>query len=121
MLKTMPSARIVFATVRSLGDLFAFLAVGQELHRRGHHVTVATHAIHQSPVERAGLVFADASGMAEPDDRQAFTTRAFHPWRGPRFVVHDVAALDARGSYDKLLPVCAEADVLVTGSPEIHR
>ena len=116
MLKSMPSARIVFATVGSLGDLFPFLAVGQELHKRGHHVTIATHSIHQSPVEQAGLVFADASGMAEPEDRQAFTARAFHRWRGPRFVVHDIAALDVRASYDKLLPVIAEADVLVTST-----
>lgn len=116
MLKAMPSARIVFATVGSLGDLFPFLAVGQELHRRGHHVTVATHTIHQLPVEQAGLVFADASGLAEPEDHQTLAAQAFNPWRGPRFLVHDIAALDARASYDKLLPVCADADVLVTST-----
>jgi len=112
----MPSARIVPATVGSLGDLFPFLAAGQELHRRGHRVTVATHSIHQIPVEQAGLVFADASGMAVPEDRQVFTAQAFHRWRGPRFVVHDIAALDVRASYAKLLPICADADVLVTST-----
>jgi rhamnosyltransferase subunit B len=112
----MHNARIVFATVGSLGDLYPFLAVGQELRRRGHRVVIATHTIHQLHVEDAGLIFADASGMAEPEDRQAFTARAFHPWRGPRFVVHDIAALDVRASYDKLLPICAEADVLITST-----
>ena len=116
MLKTMSKARIVFATVGSLGDLFPFLAVGQKLHRRGHRVTIATHPVHQLAVAQAGLIFAEASGMAEPEDRQAFTARAFHPRRGPRFVVHDVAALDVRASYDKLLPVCIDADVLVTST-----
>ena len=116
MLKAMSKARIVFATVGSLGDLFPFLAVGQELRRRGHQVTIATHAIHQLAVEQAGLLFADASGMPEPEDRQAFVAQAFHPWRGPHFVVHDIAALDVRASYDKLLPVCVEADVLVTST-----
>ena len=116
MLKTMSKAHIVFATVGSLGDLFPFLALGQELRRRGHHVTIATHTIHQLAVEQAGLVFADASGMPEPEDPQAFTAQAFHPWRGPRFVVHDFAALDVHASYRKLLPVCAEADVLVTST-----
>ena len=116
MLVVMHNARIVFATVGSLGDLFPFLAVGQELRQRGHHVVIATHAIHQAPVEDAGLSFADASGMVEPEDRQAFTAQAFHPWRGPRFVVHDLAALDVRASYAKLLPVCADADVLVTST-----
>jgi len=116
MLTTMHSARIVIATVGSLGDLFPFLAVGQELHRRGHRVTIASHAVHQSPVEQAGLIFANASGMAEPEDRAAFTARAFHPWRGPRFVVHDIAALDVRDSYAKLLPLCTDVDVLITNT-----
>ncbi|MEO6798587.1 MAG: glycosyltransferase [Rhodanobacter sp.] len=114
MLNTMSKARVVFATVGSLGDLFPFLAVGQALRTRGHEVVIATHAIHQHAIEQAGLAFADASGMAEPQDRQAFTARAFHPWRGPRFVVHDFAALDVRASYQKLLRTCVHADVLVT-------
>jgi rhamnosyltransferase subunit B len=107
---------IVIATVGSLGDLFPFLAIGQQLHRRGHRVTIATHAVHQAPIEQAGLQFADASGMPEPEDRAAFTARAFHPWRGPRFVVHDFAALDVAASYEKLAPVCADADRLITST-----
>ncbi|MEO8810968.1 MAG: glycosyltransferase [Rhodanobacter sp.] len=110
------SARIVFATVGSLGDLFPFLAVGQELQARGHRVTVATHALHRLVIEQAGLEFADASGMVEPPDRQAFIAQAFHRWRGPRFVVHDVAALDVRASHEKLVRVCAHADMLVTST-----
>lgn len=110
----MRSAHIVIATVGSLGDLFPLLAIGRELHARGHRVTVATHAIHRLPIEQAGLAFADASGMPEPEDRAAFTARAFHRWRGPRFVVHDFAALDVRASYAKLAPLCADADVLLT-------
>ena len=110
----MRAAHIVIATVGSLGDLFPFLAIGAQLRARGHRVTVATHATHQGPIEQAGLAFADASGMPEPQDRAAFTAHAFHRWRGPRFVVHDVAALDVRASYAKLAPLCAKADVLIT-------
>ncbi|MBU6246555.1 MAG: glycosyltransferase [Xanthomonadaceae bacterium] len=113
----MPAGRhIVFATVGSLGDLFPFLAVGQVLAARGHRVTVATHPVHREAIGRAGLVFADASGMPEPDDREAFTAKAFHPWRGPAFVVRDFAAADVRASHAKLAPLCATADVLVTST-----
>lgn len=108
------SAHIVIATVGSLGDLFPLLAVGQALQRRGHRITVATHAVHQPVIAQSGLGFADASGMAEPDDRAAFIARAFHPWRGPSFVVRDFAAADVQASYRKLLPVCAGADLLIT-------
>lgn len=107
---------IVIATVGSLGDLFPFLAVGQVLARRGHRVTVATHEVHRGAVEQAGLHFADASGMPEPEDRAAFTAKAFHPWRGPAFVVRDFAAADVRASYAKLAPVCAGADLLITST-----
>lgn len=110
----MRNAHIVIATVGSLGDLFPFLAVGQALQAAGHRITVATHAIHQQAIEQAGLVFADASGMAEPEDREAFTAQAFDRWHGPRFVVHDFAAIDVRQSYEKLAPIVAQADVLIT-------
>jgi rhamnosyltransferase subunit B len=110
----MRSAHIVIATVGSLGDLFPFLAIGQELTARGHRVTVATHGIHQAAIEQAGLRFADASGIPEPEDREAFTARAFDRWRGPRFVVHDFAAIDVQASYEKLAPLVADADVLIT-------
>lgn len=107
---------IVLATVGSLGDLFPFLAVGQALAGRGHRVTVATHPVHREAIGRAGLAFADASGMPEPDDREAFTAKAFHPWHGPAFVVRDFAAADVRASYEKLAPLCADADVLLTST-----
>ncbi|MDE2278620.1 MAG: glycosyltransferase family 1 protein [Xanthomonadaceae bacterium] len=107
---------VVFATVGSLGDLFPFLAIGRALADRGYRITVATHMVHRDAVERAGLVFADASGMPEPDDREVFTAKAFHPWRGPAFVVRDFAAADVAASHAKLAPLCEGADVLVTST-----
>ncbi len=111
---TLRSAHIVFATVGSLGDLYPLLAVGRELCRRGHRVTIATHAQHAQTITAAGLDFADASGLDVPEDVAAFFARAFHPRRGPRFVVRDLAAADVRASHRKLQRICADADVLVT-------
>lgn len=110
----MAARHIVMATVGSQGDLFPLLAVGRELQLRGHRVTVGAHGIHREAVEQAGLAFLLASGIAEPEDKAAFAARAFHPWRGPRFVVRDMAAADVAASYAALLPVCAEADAIVT-------
>jgi UDP:flavonoid glycosyltransferase YjiC (YdhE family) len=106
--------RIVIATVGSLGDLFPFLALGQELRARGHEVLIGTHGIHRAPVEAAGLAFADASGLPEPENREAYMARAFDRWRGPRFVVHDLAATDTAASFVRLRRACEGADVLVT-------
>ncbi|WP_198148797.1 glycosyltransferase [Luteibacter yeojuensis] len=107
-------AHIVFATVGSQGDLFPLLAVGRELAARGHRVTVGAHAIHRDAVRDAGLAFVMASGIAEPDDKAAFAAKAFHPWKGPRFVVRDLAAADVAASYHALKTFCGEADVVVT-------
>ncbi|QWT18926.1 glycosyltransferase [Bacillus sp. NP157] len=110
----MAGRHIVFATVGSQGDLFPLLAVGRELAARGHRVTVGAHAIHRDAVRDAGLAFVLASGIAEPEDKAAFAARAFHPWRGPRFVVRDLAAADIAASYAALRPVCEDADAIVT-------
>ncbi|UPG90915.1 glycosyltransferase [Luteibacter aegosomaticola] len=110
----MAERHIVFATVGSQGDLFPLLAVGQELVARGHRVTVGAHAIHRDAVLDAGLDFVMASGIAEPEDKAAFAARAFHPWRGPRFVVRDLAAADVAASYHALKTFCGEADAVVT-------
>jgi UDP:flavonoid glycosyltransferase YjiC (YdhE family) len=105
---------IVLATVGSQGDLFPFLAVGRELVARGHRVTVGAHAIHRDAVLDSGLDFVMASGIAEPEDKAAFAARAFHPWRGPKFVVRDLAAADVAASYHALKTFCSAADAVVT-------
>lgn len=110
----MAERHIVFATVGSQGDLFPLLAVGRELVARGHRVTVGAHAIHRDAVLDAGLDFVMASGIAEPEDKAAFAAKAFHPWRGPRFVVRDLAAADVAASYHALKSFCMEADAVVT-------
>lgn len=110
----MAGRHIVMATVGSQGDLFPFLSVGRELVARGHRVTVGAHAIHRDAVAAAGLRFVLASGIAEPEDKAAFAARAFHPLRGPRFVVRDLAAADVAASYQALTPVCVDADAIVT-------
>ncbi|MET0936081.1 MAG: glycosyltransferase [Luteibacter sp.] len=112
----MAARHIVVATVGSQGDLFPFLAVGRELQARGHRVTVGAHAIHRDAVAEAGLDFVLASGIAEPDDKAAFAARAFHPLKGPRFVVRDLAAADVAASYAALAPACVDADAIVTST-----
>ncbi|HVI56730.1 MAG TPA: glycosyltransferase [Luteibacter sp.] len=112
----MSGRHIVMATVGSQGDLFPFLAVGRELGQRGYRVTIGAHGIHRGAVAEAGLDFVLASGIAEPEDKAAFAARAFHPWRGPRFVVRDLAAADVASSYAALAPVCVDADAIVTST-----
>lgn len=72
--------------------------------------------MHQEAVERAGLTFARATDVPMPEDPEAFFARAFHPLRGPRFVVRDLAADDVAASYALLLPACRDADMVITST-----
>jgi rhamnosyltransferase subunit B len=112
----MRPAHIVINTFGSLGDLFPFLSIGCALHARGHRVIVATHTMHRAAVEQAGLHFADASGIPQPESLTEFTRRAFHPSRGPRLLIRDLAANDVRVSYARMQLICQDADVLITST-----
>jgi rhamnosyltransferase subunit B len=105
---------IVFATTGSLGDLHPFLALGRELKRRGHRVTVATSAVHQRHVGRAGLHFHHM--RPDPDDTPAFHARYMHPKTGGKFVYKEYLGPSIRISYADLSEATQDADMLVSQS-----
>jgi rhamnosyltransferase subunit B len=47
----------LFAPIGSAGDVFPFLGIGRELHRRGARVAVLANPHFEGPVRRAGLDF----------------------------------------------------------------
>jgi sterol 3beta-glucosyltransferase len=53
---------IVMATVGTRGDAQPYVALGAELIRRGHRVTMATHDDHRALAESRGLGFRSVSG-----------------------------------------------------------
>ena len=102
--------RILFTTVGSYGDLHPYLAIGLELRKRGHQVTIATHATFGAKVK--------------------FERLGFHPVRPDIPSVANVADLvgDPRGadrvlrllsssireSYQDTLAAAERADTIVT-------
>lgn len=54
--------RMLISTVGSRGDIQPFVALGSELSRRGHDVTLATHAPFKEMVEAHALSFAPLPG-----------------------------------------------------------
>src|SRR5581483_7506321 len=65
-------------TVGTRGDAQPFVAVGAQLKRRGHRVTVATHEDHRALVEGAGLTLRPICG----DIRALLETPAGRSWLG---------------------------------------
>ncbi|WP_151633796.1 glycosyltransferase [Noviherbaspirillum aerium] len=110
-----PAARhIVLATTGSLGDLHPFLALGAELKRRGHRVTLATSAVHRCHVHEAGLDFHHM--RPDPEDTPAFHARYMHPKTGGEFVYRHYLGPAIRTSYDDLARAARDADLLVSQS-----
>lgn len=105
--------RIVFAAVGTLGDLHPCLAIGHVLRKRGHAVTVATHAGHRARVEAAGLGFAplrpDLASLG-PE----LHALMFHPRLGAEIGIRQLIAPAIRDSYDDLAAAAAGADLLAS-------
>ncbi len=113
----MRSRRILITAVGSEGDLRPLLAIGGVLRQRGHHVRLASHALHADLTAEAGLDFIDASGIDLPEDRGKFARRAFRRLSGPRFVIHDFAAADVAASHARLTAACADdVDLVLTST-----
>ena len=105
-------ARILFTTFGSHGDLHPYLAVGRELKRRGHEVTIATSASHRASVETECITFHPVRPDIALDDR-ALLEQIFDPRRGTERVVRMIGS-SIRETYEDTLPVVKGADLVVT-------
>ena len=68
---------IVIQVVGSRGDVQPFVALGNELQRHGHRVRLATHAVFEQFVRKAGLEFYSIGG--DPTQLMAVCTCQLPP------------------------------------------
>ena len=107
-------ARILFATLGSLGDLHPYMAVALALQARGHAVTVATNRIHRARVEAAGLAWAGMRPEAPDNPPPDLMARAMDPVDGPRFVFETTIAPAVRDQVADLLAAALGMDLLMS-------
>lgn len=107
-------SHIVLATMGSLGDLHPMIALGRELKRRGHEITIATWLGYEEKVLANGLRFARLSPDIDPDDRELHA-KAMDAVRGPEFVIRDLIIPNVRAMYEDLASACGDADLLISG------
>ncbi len=105
--------RIVLTTVGSLGDLHPYLALGVELQRRGHIVTVATTALFGQRVEAAGLRFHPLRATATEGPSPEVIRRVFNGSRGVEYIFRELILPALGDAYRDTCDVAAEADLLV--------
>ena len=71
--------QVILNPIGSSGDVFPFLALGQELQRRKHHVAIMTNPIFKTNVGQAGLEFIDLG--TESELRSVGQDRGIHDYR----------------------------------------
>ena len=106
--------RILFATIGSLGDLHPCLALGLELARRSHRVTIASTAFYRAKVEALGLGFLPLRPDWNPSDRELIAQCADLK-SGPEVLIRRIVLPHLRGTYDDLLAAARDADLMIAG------
>ncbi|RYG66947.1 hypothetical protein EON80_14510 [bacterium] len=101
----------VFSTFGARGDVFPYLAIGQELNRRGHRAIIATSEDYRADVERENLEF-HAVRPNSPSGKAA--AKVMHPISGTEHLFRHVLLPPIHDSIADLRAVTQHADVLVT-------
>jgi rhamnosyltransferase subunit B len=112
--KTVSSKRIVIATIGSLGDLHPCLALALELMRRGHRVTIATTPYYKAKVERLGIEFRSMRPDWNPTDSELIR-KCEDLKKGPEVLYREMVLPELRGTFEDLLAVAADADLMIAG------
>jgi rhamnosyltransferase subunit B len=106
-------AKIVLATFGSLGDLHPKIALGIELKRRGHNVTIAAMEFYREKVGMTGLGFAPMAPHLDPETDIA--KELMDQNTGTEMILRHLIMPSLPEMYDDLVSATAGADLLVTG------
>jgi UDP:flavonoid glycosyltransferase YjiC (YdhE family) len=107
-------ARIVLATLGSLGDLHPKIAIGIELRNRGHEVAFSTFEGYAEKLALLGFEHHTLRPTVDPDDRE-FIKTAMDGRRGSEKILREMILPNIRAMYDDLAAACDGADMMITG------
>jgi rhamnosyltransferase subunit B len=105
-------ARVLITTLGSYGDLYPYLAVGSELRRLGHSVTIASSASYRLKVEAERFDFHPVRPDINLEDR-ALLAWVMDPRRGSERVVRYLADRVCE-TYEDTVEAVRRADVVLT-------
>jgi rhamnosyltransferase subunit B len=107
-------ANFLVSLFGSLGDLFPYLALGEELLRRGHRLTFAAPDVYEPKILASGFEFAAIPpSFSDPQKTDEMLQGVFHPTRGSEFLFKKVLMPAVEEQYERLLPLARKADVIL--------
>jgi UDP:flavonoid glycosyltransferase YjiC (YdhE family) len=104
--------RILLAVLGSLGDLHPTLALGLEMQRRGHRVTIASTPFYREKVQGLGLGFTPLRPDWDPTDRELIA-QCEDLRTGPEVLVRKLVLPYLPVMYEDLLAAAAQADLMI--------
>ena len=110
------SKKIVLTTFGSYGDIHPYMALAMELQLRGHDPLIATSALYQEKIESAGLKMTPVRPDIDPPQQQdqELMDKIMEPRTGPKFLLNEVILSSLRESYQDLVSLIADTDLLIT-------
>ncbi|HBK23393.1 MAG TPA: glycosyltransferase [Planktothrix sp. UBA10369] len=108
--------RIVLATFGSLGDLYPYMALAEELQSRGYSPSIATCEQYQQTIETAGIEFHPLrpNGLPQDPNEGEFISMMMDSQRGVEYIINYLLMPYLRTSYSDLIKACQGADLLLT-------
>jgi len=107
-------AKIVLATIGSLGDMHPKIALAIELKKRGHDVTIAAMEFYRERIEPLGIGFAPMAPHLDPNDGE-LARDLMDARKGSEKILREIVMPNLRPMYDDLMCAIEHADLLVTG------
>ncbi len=107
-------AKIVFATIGSLGDVHPMIALGLELKKRGHEITVAAMDFYREKIETSGFRFSPLRPHLDFNDRE-LARELMNARKGPEILIKDIIFPQLKGMFDDLMAAVEGADLFVSG------
>jgi UDP:flavonoid glycosyltransferase YjiC (YdhE family) len=105
--------RIILTTFGSFGDINPYLAITLGLKERGHRPVLATSEFYRSRIEGMGVEFHPVRPDIDLEDIDAIR-RIMHEWKGPQVLVREYLLPHLYDSYNDLLEVARDADLILT-------
>lgn len=106
--------KIVLATFGSLGDMHPMIALGLELRRRGHEITIAAMEFYREKIDALGFEFRPMRPNIDPDDKK-FAREVMDAKTGTEKLLKEVLLPNVRPMYEDLTEAVKGADLFITG------
>jgi len=110
------SKYIAIATFGSLGDVYPYIAIALELHRRGHRAVIAASEIFRQIIESGGIEFRAIrpSGSINIEEEGEFIGLLSYSGQAIDYGISYLIAPHLRATYDDLVELVGDADLVLT-------